>query len=142
GIPLPEAEMLAEGIAKDGGTLEQLQHAVGVASTSKLRSPAGFIRAAVRSAVRGAAYLLPDGKPTHASDIGQRPQRIVKALRPIPADWLPGVSHDQARSFCNEAVRLLRLAGTALPSDSEIQDMARQLCQRTRLAGENIAWGK
>ncbi len=130
GIPLPEAEMLAEGIAKDGGTLEQLTHAVTIASTSKLRSPAGFIRAAVRSAVRGAAYLLPGGKPTHASDLGGRPQRIVKALRPIPADWLPGVPYDQARSYCNEAMRLLRMEGQERPADTEIRDRARKIWNR------------
>ena len=87
-------------------------------------------RGAVRSAVRGAAYLLPDVKPTHASDLGERPQRIVKALRPIPADWLPGVSHDQARHYCNEAMRILRLSGIMHPRDFEISDTARQLWRR------------
>ncbi|MBB6051426.1 hypothetical protein [Armatimonas rosea] len=130
GIPEAEAELLAEGIASDGGTLEQLTHAVAVASASKLRSPAGFIRAAVRSAVRGAVYLLPGGKPTHTSDIDERPQRIVKALRPIPADWLPELPYDQARSYCNEAMRLLRMEGQERPADTEIRDRARQLRQR------------
>ncbi|WP_394796059.1 hypothetical protein [Armatimonas sp.] len=136
GITETEAKLLAEGIASDGGTLEQLTHAVTVASASKLRSPAGFIRAAVRSAVRGAAFLLPGDKPTHASDLSKRPQRVVKALRSIPADWLPGVDYELARGFCNEAARLIRLEGTERPGDTEIRDRARLLWKRSLVKSE------
>lgn len=136
GIPQAGAQLLAEGIAADGGTLEQLKHAVRVASTSKLRSPAGFIRTAVRAAVRGAAYLLPSTKSSHASDLGERPQRVVKAPRPIPPDWLPNVPYEEARGYCNEAMRLLRLSGISHPTDEEVRDMARQIWQREHREGK------
>lgn len=131
GIPQPEAELLAEGIAKDGGTLEQLRHAVGVALTSKPKSPAAFIRAAVRSAIRGVEYLLPTPKAAHPSDRGERPQHVVSApKRTIPADWLPGVPYEEARKYCNQTVKQLRLEGSKCPADNEIRDRARQLLQR------------
>lgn len=127
----PEAELLAEGIAKDGGTLEQLRHAVEVALTSKPKSPAGFIRAAVRSAIRGVEYLFPTPKASHPSDLGERPQRVVsKPKKVIPSDWLPRVPDEGACGYCNEAVRLLKLQGEANPSDEEICDRARLLWQK------------
>ena len=63
-------------------------------------------------------------------NLGERPQRVVKALRPIPPNWLPSVDYEAARGFCNEAARLVRLEGAERLTDAEIRDRARLLWQR------------
>ncbi|WP_394794178.1 hypothetical protein [Armatimonas sp.] len=127
GLPEPDAVSIAVEVTKNAWPLERVKQALRAARArgESLRNLGGFVRAALRG-----GWLPPASPANHPSDLGERPQRVVKALRPIPPDWLPGVDYEVARSFCNEAARLIRLEGTERPSDTEIRDRARLLWQR------------
>jgi hypothetical protein len=133
----PESEAVAVAVAAglDRGTAcrivgeksveavkSALKAAKAYAATHEVRS----LPALLVTAIRG-SWQPPTPPTSHPSDLGERPQRVVKALRPIPPDWLPGVDYEAARGFCNEAARLIRLEGTNRPSDMEIRDRARLL---------------
>ena len=113
---------IAAEATKTAWPLERVKQAIRAAKArgENLRNLGGFVRAALRG-----GWLPPAPVASHPSDLGERPQRVVKALRPIPPDWLPGVDYEAARSFCNEAARLIRLEGTERPGDTEIRDRAR-----------------
>lgn len=127
GLPEPDAVSIATEITKNAWPLERVKQALRAAKArgESLRNLGGFVRAALRG-----GWLPPAQPSSHPSDLGERPQRVVKALRPIPPDWLPGVDYEAARGFCNEAARLIRLEGTEHPADTEIRDRARLLWQR------------
>jgi hypothetical protein len=127
GLPEPDAVSIAVEVTKNAWPLERVKQALRAARArgESLRNLGGFVRAALRG-----GWLPPAPPSSHPSDLGERPQRVVKALRPIPPDWLPGMDYEAARGFCNEAARLIRLEGTERPSDTEIRDRARLLWQR------------
>ncbi len=127
GLPEPDAMSIAVEVTKNAWPLERVKQALRAAKArgENLRNLGGFVRAALRG-----GWLPPAPPTSHPSDLGERPQRVVKALRPIPPDWLPGVDYEAARGFCNEAARLIRLEGTERPMDTEIRDRARLLWQR------------
>ena len=127
GLPEPDAVSIATEVTKNAWPLERVKQAIRAARArgENLRNLGGFVRAALRG-----GWLPPAPASSHPSDLGERPQRVVKALRPIPPDWLPGVAHEDARGLCNEAARLIRLEGTERPGNTEIRDRARLLWQR------------
>ena len=127
GLPEPDAMSIAVEVTKNAWPLDRVKQALRAARArgENLRNLGGFVRAALRG-----GWLPPAPPSSHPSDLGERPQRVVKALRPIPPDWLPGVDYELARGFCNEAARLIRLEGTERPMDTEIRDRARLLWQR------------
>lgn len=142
----PESEAVA--VAVDAGlTADAARRAVGekplevvrsavkaaraYAASHKVRSLPALLFTAIRS-----GWLAPAPLSSHPSDHGERPRRVVKALRPIPPDWLPGVDYEAAGGFCNEAARLIRLEGTERPSDTEIRDRAGQLWKRSLVKSE------
>ncbi len=99
GLPEPDAMSIAVEVAKNAWPLERVKQAIRAARA------------------RGESLR----------NLGERPQRVVKALRPIPPDWLPGVDYEAARGFCNEAARLIRQEGAERLTDAEIRDRARLL---------------
>ncbi len=127
GLPEPDAVSIATEVSKNSWSLERVKQAIRAARArgENLRNLGGFVRAALRG-----GWLPPAPPASHPSDLGERPQRVVKALRPIPPDWLPGVDYEAARALCNEAASTLRAMGTSRPSDTEIRDRARLLWQR------------
>lgn len=136
GLPEHDAVSIAGEATKRGWSLERVTQAIRAAKArgEGVRNLGGFVRAALRG-----GWLPPAPPSSHPADLGERPQRVVKALRPIPPDWLPGVDYESARGFCNEAARLIRLEGTERPSDTKIRDRARLLWQR-RNPQEVPAW--
>ena len=132
GLPEPDAVSIAVEVAKNTWQLERVKQAIRAARArgESLHNLGGFVRAALRG-----GWLPPTPPSSHPSDLGERPQRVVKALRPIPPNWLPGVDYEAARGFCNEAARLIRLEGTERSSDTEIRDRARLLWQRQNPQG-------
>jgi hypothetical protein len=109
--------------------LEAVRSAVKAARAYAASHEVRSLPALLVTAIRG-AWQPPAPLASHPSDLGERPQRVVKALRPIPPDWLPSVDYEAARGFCNEAARLIRLEGAERLSDTEIRDRARLLWQR------------
>lgn len=137
GLLRPEARSLARWAREAGATLQQVQMSCTALASRKpgsIHSRSGYLRRLVEAAMRGEEVGLTVAPPTHPSDLGVRPQRVVQAeVRPrraIPADWLPGIEHEAARELCNEAASALRAMGTPRPSDSEIRDAARALWKR------------
>ncbi len=137
GLLRPEARSLARWAREAGATLQQVQMSCTALASRKpgsIHSRSGYLRRLVEAAMRGEEVGLSVAPPTHPSDLGERPQRVVQAppkpRREIPSDWLPGIEHEAARELCNEAASALRAMGTPRPSDSEIRDAARALWQR------------
>jgi DNA-binding transcriptional ArsR family regulator len=109
--------------------LESVRGAIAAVRAYAARHEVRSLPALLFTAIRS-GWLPPAPPPCHPSDLGERPQRVVKARRAIPPDWLPGVDYELARALCNEAAQTLRALGSANPTDAEIRNMARLLWER------------